>query len=78
VTAPPPLPRRDAYAPPAWWQPYATEFSHWRVWQGASQFWARLPGTMRVCHADDADGLADRIRTAAGEHPAPGPRGLDG
>jgi hypothetical protein len=28
------------------------------------QFWARLPGTMRVYHADDAAGLASQIRAA--------------
>jgi hypothetical protein len=27
-------------------------------------FWARLPGTMRVHHADDPATLARRIRTA--------------
>jgi hypothetical protein len=74
VTTPPPLPRRDAYTPPDWWQPYAAQFPGWRAWQGACKFWARLPGTMRVCHADDVEGLADCIRTAAastvsdGEH----------
>jgi hypothetical protein len=65
VTARPPLPRRDVYTPPDWWQPYAAEFPQWRAWQAASQFWARLPGTMRVCHADDAEGLAGQLRMAA-------------
>lgn len=66
----PPLPRRNAYTPPSWWQPYITEFPCWRAWQSASQFWARLPGTMRVCHADDAQNLADQIRTAEASIPA--------
>jgi hypothetical protein len=64
VTAPPTLPRRDAYTPPVWWQPYAAEFPRWRAWQDASQLCARLPGTMRVCHADDVEGLANQIRIA--------------
>jgi hypothetical protein len=59
-----PLPRRDAYTPPDWWQPYAAQFPRWRAWHAASQFWARLPGTMRVCHADDPSILANQIRTA--------------
>jgi hypothetical protein len=40
------------------------EFPRWRAWQGASQFYARLPGTMRVCHSDNAESLAGQIRTA--------------
>jgi hypothetical protein len=64
VTGTPPLPRRDAYTPPEWWQPYMAEFPSWRAWQGASQFWARLPGTMRVCHSDAAESLPRQIRAA--------------
>jgi hypothetical protein len=62
VTGTPPLPRRDAYTPPDWWQPYMAEFPRWRAWQRASQFWARLPGTMRVYHSDNAGRLAELIR----------------
>jgi hypothetical protein len=40
------------------------EFPRWPAWQGASQFYARLPGTMRVCHSDNAESLARQIRTA--------------
>jgi hypothetical protein len=64
VTSPPPLPRREDYKPPDWWVPYRTEFPRWRAWPGMHQFWARLPGTMRVYHADDAAGLASQIRAA--------------
>jgi hypothetical protein len=64
VTSTPPLPRRDAYTPPDWWQPYTAQFPRWRAWQGSSQFWARLPGTMRVCHANDPAELADHVRIA--------------
>jgi hypothetical protein len=42
VTVLPPLPRRDGYTPPDWWQPHIAEFPRWRAWHGASQFWARL------------------------------------
>jgi hypothetical protein len=38
------------------------EFPRWRAWHGASQFWARLPGTMRVCHSDNAESLAEQLR----------------
>jgi hypothetical protein len=69
VTSPLPLPRRDAYTPPGWWLPYTAEFPHWCAWQGASQFWARLPGTMRVYHADDPAGLASQIRIDDAERP---------
>ena len=62
VTETPPLPRRDVYTPPDWWQPYTAEFPRWRAWHGASQFWARLPGTMRVCHSDNAENLAEQLR----------------
>lgn len=64
MTVLPPLPRRDAYTPPDWWQPYIAEFPRWRAWHCASQFWARLPGTMRVCHADDPAALVGQVRTA--------------
>jgi hypothetical protein len=64
-----PLPRRDAYMPPDWWRPYAVEFSHWRAWYGASLFWARLPGTMRVCHADDPADLASQVRAVDASRP---------
>jgi hypothetical protein len=64
VTGLPPLPRRDAYTPPNWWVPYAAEFPQWRAWERTRQFWARLPGTMRVHHADDPAVLARQIRTA--------------
>lgn len=70
MTGTQPLPRRDAYTPPDWWQPYTTEFPRWRAWQGASQLWARLPGTMRVCHDDNAESLAGQIRTAEASTPA--------
>jgi hypothetical protein len=69
VSAPPPLPRRDAYTPPDWWQPYSAEFPLWRAWHGASRFWARLPGTMRVCHADDPANLASQVRTLDASRP---------
>jgi hypothetical protein len=65
VAYPPSLPRRDAYTPPDWWVPYAAEFPHWRAWQRARQFWARLPGTMSVHHADDPAALARQIRAAS-------------
>jgi hypothetical protein len=64
VTGPSPLPRRDAYTPPDWWQPYTAEFPRWRAWERTRQFWARLPGTMRVHHAVDPADLARQIRTA--------------
>jgi hypothetical protein len=64
VTAPMPLPRRDAYTSPDWWHPYEAEFPRWRAWHGASMFWARQPGTMRVCHAEAPADLASQIRTA--------------
>jgi hypothetical protein len=64
MTVPPLLPRRDAYTPPEWWQPYTAEFPRWRAWYGASQYWARLPGTMRVCHANRPAALASQIRAA--------------
>jgi hypothetical protein len=68
MNALPPLPRRNAYTPPSWWQPYTAEFPGWRAWQSASHLWARLPGTMRVCHADEPADLARQIRaTYAGE-----------
>jgi hypothetical protein len=69
VNDPPPLPRRDAYTPPDWWKPYTPEFPHWRAWQGASRFWARLPGTMRVCQADDPADLASQVRTIDASRP---------
>jgi hypothetical protein len=58
------LPRRDAYTPPEWWVPYTAEFPDWRAWQRSRLFLARLPGTMRVHHADDPAGLARLVRTA--------------
>lgn len=64
ATGQPSLPRRDAYSPPDWWTPYAAKFPHWRAWQRSHLFWARLPGMMRVHHADDPAGLARQIRTA--------------
>jgi hypothetical protein len=64
VTGSPSLPRRNAYIAPDWWQPYTAEFPRWRAWQGARRFWARLPGTMRVHHADDPADLAKQIRAA--------------
>jgi hypothetical protein len=66
MSAPPPLPRRGTYAPPDWWQPYIAEFPHWHAWQDAPLYWARLPGTMRVCHAGDPADLASQVRTADG------------
>lgn len=60
----PQLPRRNDYTPPAWWLSYTAEFPQWRAWEGVQQFWARLPGTMRVCQADDPAELASRIRAA--------------
>jgi hypothetical protein len=65
VTGPPSLPRRDAYTPPDWWAPYTVEFPCWRAWQGTRQFWARLPGTMSVHHANDPATLARQIRAAS-------------
>jgi hypothetical protein len=64
VTGPARLPRRDDDMPPDWWAPYKAEFPRWRAWCGTCQFWARLPGTMRVYHADDPAGLASQIRAA--------------
>ncbi len=64
MTGSPPLPRRDAYTPPDWWAPYRAEFPRWRAWQCTRQFCARLPGTMRVHHADDPAALASQIRAA--------------
>jgi hypothetical protein len=64
VTSPPPLPRRDDDKPPDWWTPYTAEFPRWRAWRGVRQYWARLPGTMLVCHADDPADLADQVRAA--------------
>jgi hypothetical protein len=58
------LPRRDAYSPPDWWTPYAAEFPRWRAWERNRLFWARLPGTMRVHHAEDPAALARQICTA--------------
>jgi hypothetical protein len=69
MSAPPPLPRRGTYTPPDWWQPYTAEFPHWHAWQDASQYWARLPGTMRVCHGGDPADLASQVRTADGSTP---------
>jgi hypothetical protein len=64
LTGPPPLPRRDTYTSPDWWSPYTAEFPYWRAWAHGRMFWARLPGTMRVYHADDPARLARQIRTA--------------
>jgi len=47
------LPRRENDTPPDWWARYKAEFPRWRAWRGTRQFCVRLPGTMRVCHADD-------------------------
>jgi hypothetical protein len=61
----PPLPRRDDDTPPDWWAPYKTEFPQWRAWSGLNhQCWVRLPGTLRVYHADDPAGLAGQLRAA--------------
>ena len=61
------LPQRGDDTPPGWWVPYKAEFPGWRAWQGVRHFWVRLPGTMRVYHADDAAGLAAQIRASAGD-----------
>jgi hypothetical protein len=50
---------------PDWWAPYAAEFPHWRAWQRTREFWARLPGTMSVHHAEDPATLARQIRAAS-------------
>jgi hypothetical protein len=60
VTGPARLPRRDDDVPPEWWAPYKAEFPRWRAWRGTRQLWVRLPGTMRVYHADDPAGLSAR------------------
>jgi hypothetical protein len=44
--------------------PYSTDFPYWRAWRGQHRFWARLPGTTRVFHADNAAELASQIRSA--------------
>jgi hypothetical protein len=59
------LPHRGDDTPPQWWAPYKSKFPRWRAWRGARHFWARLPGTMRVYHADDPAGLAAQIRASA-------------
>jgi hypothetical protein len=71
MTEPPQLPRRGDDTPPDWWEPYKAEFLRWRAWRGMHQFWARLPGTMRACHADDPAGLASQIRAATASAPRP-------
>jgi hypothetical protein len=58
------LPHRDDDTPPYWWQPYKAEFPRWRAWRGIHQFWVRLPGTMRVYHANNPADLASQIREA--------------
>jgi hypothetical protein len=58
------LPRRDDDTPPDWWAPHTAEFPRCRAWRGVRQYWARLPGTMRVYHADDSADLASQIRAA--------------
>jgi hypothetical protein len=61
----PPLPRRDDDTPPDWWAPFKSEFPAWRAWRGLNhQCWVRLPGTLRVYHADDPAGLAEQLRAA--------------
>ena len=77
MTAPTPLPRRDAYTSPPWWQSYIAEFPRWHAWHNSCQFWARLPGTMLVCHADDPAELARKIRTAEPKSLADRERGAD-
>jgi hypothetical protein len=62
--SPPQLPRRRDGASPDWWLPFMAEFPRWRAWLGARQFWARLPGTMRVHNADNPADLAGLIRAA--------------
>jgi hypothetical protein len=69
MTSLPDLPRRADDVPPDWWVPYKTEFPRWRAWLGAHEFWVRLPGTMRVYHADDPVGLARQIRAAVTDSP---------
>jgi hypothetical protein len=61
---PPQLPRRRDGASPEWWLPYVAEFPRWRAWLGGRQFWARLPGTMRVHNAGNPADLAGLIRAA--------------
>jgi hypothetical protein len=62
----PELPQRGDDTPPTWWVPHKAEFPDWRAWRGVRHFWARLPGTMRVYHADDPAALAAQIRASAG------------
>jgi len=59
------LPRRGDDRAPQWWEQYKAEFPRWRAWRGTRHFWVRLPGTMRVYHADDPAGLAAQIRASA-------------
>jgi hypothetical protein len=59
----------NGYVPPLWWASYTAEFPQWRAWRGDCQFWARLPGTMRVHHADNPADLARQVRA--------GPTGTD-
>jgi anti-sigma regulatory factor (Ser/Thr protein kinase) len=68
MSSPPQLPRRRDGASPDWWLPYVAEFPRWRAWLGARQFWARLPGTMRVHNADNPADLAGLIRAASNGH----------
>jgi hypothetical protein len=52
---------------PEWWQPYAREFPHWRVWRGvAGLVYARRlrASPPRVVRAVDTLDLCDRIRRA--------------
>ena len=62
--------------PPDWWEPYVAESPRWRAWHGASQFRARLPGTMRVCDADnpkDGGEAGYDVRIWAGQCKIAGP-----
>jgi hypothetical protein len=64
VSEPPLLPRRRDDIRPGWREPDKPEFPRWRAWYDRRQFWALLPGTTRVCHADEPARLANQIRAS--------------